>query len=285
MGILQNKRILIVGIASNRSIAWGVAEAMHKQGAELALTYQTEKLKKRVDSAAEKFGASLVAPLDVTSDEQIADLFSMLEKEWGYLDGIVHAVGFAPRDHLEGAYLDNLTREGFAMTHDISSYSFAALAKAGRPLMQGRNASLVTMSYLGAVRTVSNYNVMGVAKASLEANVRYIADAMGPEGIRVNGISAGPIRTLAASGIKNFKGMLDEAEKKNPLRRNVTIEDVGNATAFLCSDLASGITRHRAYVQQSSPGRRCAWQQHPLVYLEGGGAYAKLNLQIWNGIM
>ncbi|MEJ2611060.1 MAG: enoyl-ACP reductase [Candidatus Thiodiazotropha sp.] len=248
MGILQNKRILIVGIASNRSIAWGVAEAMHKQGAELALTYQTEKLKKRVDSAAEKFGASLVAPLDVTSDEQIADLFSMLEKEWGYLDGIVHAVGFAPRDHLEGAYLDNLTREGFAMTHDISSYSFAALAKAGRPLMQGRNASLVTMSYLGAVRTVSNYNVMGVAKASLEANVRYIADAMGPEGIRVNGISAGPIRTLAASGIKNFKGMLDEAEKKNPLRRNVTIEDVGNATAFLCSDLASGITGDILYV-------------------------------------
>jgi enoyl-[acyl-carrier protein] reductase I len=248
MGFLQDKRILIVGIASNRSIAWGVAEAMHREGAELALTYQTEKLKKRVDDAAEKFSASLVAPLDVSSDEQIADLFSSLEKEWDYLDGIVHAVGFAPRDHLEGDYLDNLTREGFSITHDISSYSFAALAKAGKPLMQGRNASLITMTYLGAVRTVPHYNVMGVAKASLEANVRYLADALGPAGIRVNGISAGPIRTLAASGIKDFKGMLDDAEKKTPLRRNVTTLEVGNATAFLCSDLASGITGDILYV-------------------------------------
>ncbi len=248
MGFLQNKRILIVGIASNRSIAWGVAQAMHREGAELALTYQTEKLKNRVEDAAEKFSASLIAPLDVTSDEQIAQLFERLEKEWGYLDGIVHAVGFAPRDHLEGKYLDNLTREGFALAHDISSYSFAALGKAGRSLMQDRNASLVTMSYLGAVRTVPNYNVMGVAKASLEANVRYMAEALGPEGIRVNGISAGPIRTLAASGIKDFKGMLDDAEKKNPLRRNVTIEEVGNTTAFLCSDLASGITGDIIYV-------------------------------------
>ncbi|MET0067824.1 MAG: enoyl-ACP reductase [Candidatus Thiodiazotropha sp.] len=248
MGFLQNKRILIVGIASNRSIAWGVAQAMHREGAELALTYQTEKLKSRVEDAAEKFSASLTAPLDVTSDEQIAQLFETLEKHWGYLDGIVHAVGFAPRDHLEGKYLDNLTREGFALAHDISSYSFAALAKAGRSLMQDRNASLVTMSYLGAVRTVPNYNVMGVAKASLEANVRYMAEALGPEGIRVNGVSAGPIRTLAASGIKDFKGMLDDAEKKNPLRRNVSIEEVGNTTAFLCSDLASGITGDIIYV-------------------------------------
>jgi enoyl-[acyl-carrier protein] reductase I len=248
MGFLQDKRILIVGIASNRSIAWGVAEAMHREGAELALTYQTEKLKKRVDDAAEKFGASIVMPLDVTDDAQIDELFAKLEQEWGHLDGIVHCVGFAPRDHLEGGYLDNLTREGFALAHDISAYSFAALAKAGRKLMQGRNASLITMSYLGAVRTVPNYNVMGVAKASLEANVRYIADSLGPEGIRCNGISAGPIRTLAASGIKNFKSMLDEAEKKNPLRRNVTIQEVGNATAFLCSDLASGITGEILYV-------------------------------------
>jgi enoyl-[acyl-carrier protein] reductase I len=157
-------------------------------------------------------------------------------------------VGFAPRDHLEGGFLDNLTREGFALAHDISAYSFPALAKAGLPLMQGRNASLITMSYLGAVRTVPNYNVMGVAKASLEASVRYMADNLGPQGIRVNAISAGPIRTLAASGIKNFKGMLDEAEKKNPLRRNVTIEEVGNAAAFLCSDLASGITGDVLYV-------------------------------------
>ncbi|MCU7905452.1 MAG: enoyl-ACP reductase [Candidatus Thiodiazotropha sp. (ex Epidulcina cf. delphinae)] len=248
MGFLQNKRILIVGIASNRSIAWGIAEAMHREGAELALTYQTEKLKKRVDDAAAKFGAELVLPLDVASDEQIADLFATLEKEWGYLDGIVHAVGFAPRDHLEGGYLDNLTREGFALAHDISSYSFAALAKAGRPLMQGRNAALVTMSYLGAVRTVNHYNVMGVAKASLEANVRYMAECLGQEGIRINAVSAGPIRTLAASGIKDFKGMLDEVGKRNPLRRNTTIEEVGNTAAFLCSDLASGITGDIIYV-------------------------------------
>jgi enoyl-[acyl-carrier protein] reductase I len=248
MGFLQDKRILIVGIASNRSIAWGVAEAMHREGAKLALTYQNDKLKKRVDDAAGKFGADIVLPLDVTDDQQIADLFGTLEKEWGCLDGIVHAVGFAPRDHLEGGYLDNLTREGFTMAHDISAYSFAALAKAGRALMQGRNAALVTMTYLGAVRTVPNYNVMGVAKASLEANVRYIADSLGPEGIRVNGISAGPIRTLAASGIKNFKTMLDEAEHKNPMRRNVTIQEVGNVAAFLCSDLASGVTGDIIYV-------------------------------------
>jgi enoyl-[acyl-carrier protein] reductase I len=221
---------------------------MHREGAELALTYQTDKLKRRVDDAAEQFGAEIVMPLDVTSDQQIADLFGTLEKEWGHVDAVVHAVGFAPRDHLEGGYLDNLTREGFALAHDISSYSFAALAKAGRPLMQGRHASLVTMSYLGAVRTVPNYNVMGVAKASLEASVRYMAESLGPEGIRVNAVSAGPIRTLAASGIKNFKGMLDEVEKRNPLRRNVTIEEVGNTTAFLCSDLASGITGDVIYV-------------------------------------
>lgn len=248
MGFLQDKRILIVGIASNRSIAWGVAEAMHREGAELALTYQTDKLKKRVDDAAEKFGAKIVLPLDVSDDGQIAELFAALEREWGHLDGIVHSVGFAPRDHLEGSYLDNLTRDGYALAHDISAYSFAALAKAGRPLMQGRNAALVTMTYLGAVRTVPNYNVMGVAKASLEANVRYIADSLGPEGIRVNGISAGPIRTLAASGIKDFKSMLDEAEKKTPMRHNVTIQEVGNAAAFLCSDLASGITGDILYV-------------------------------------
>jgi enoyl-[acyl-carrier protein] reductase I len=248
MGFLQDKRILITGIASNRSIAWGVAEAMHREGAELALTYQTDKLKKRVDDAAEKFGAKIVLPLDVSDDGQIAELFATLEREWGYLDGIVHSVGFAPRDHLEGRYLDNLTREGFALAHDISAYSFAALAKAGQPLMQGRNAALVTMSYLGAVRTVPNYNVMGVAKASLEANVRYIADSLGPDGIRVNGISAGPIRTLAASGIKDFKNMLDEAGQRNPMRRNVTIQEVGNTAAFLCSDLASGITGDIIYV-------------------------------------
>jgi len=248
MGFLQDKRILIVGVASNRSIAWGVAEAMHREGAELAFTYQGDKLKKRVDQIAEQCGSDIVLPLDVTSDEQITAVFDELGKRWDGLDGIVHSVGFAPRDHLEGGYLDNLTREGFALAHDISAYSFAALAKAGQAMMQGRNAALVTMTYLGAVRTVPNYNVMGVAKASLEANVRYMADSMGPQGIRVNAVSAGPIRTLAASGIKNFKSMLDEAEKKNPLRRNVTIDEVGNATAFLCSDLASGITGDVLYV-------------------------------------
>ncbi|MBL3599780.1 MAG: enoyl-ACP reductase [gamma proteobacterium endosymbiont of Lamellibrachia anaximandri] len=248
MGFLQDKRILIVGVASNRSIAWGVAEAMHREGAQLAFTYQGDKLKSRVQKIADQCGSDIVLPLDVTSDEQIDAVFEELGKKWDGLEGIVHSVGFAPRDHLEGRYLDNLTREGFAMAHDISAYSFAALAKAGMPMMQGRNASLITMSYLGAVRTVPFYNVMGVAKASLEANVRYMADSMGPDGIRVNAISAGPIRTLAASGIKNFKSMLDEAEKKTPLRRNVTTAEVGNAAAFLTSDLASGITGDVLYV-------------------------------------
>jgi enoyl-[acyl-carrier protein] reductase I len=248
MGFLENKKILIVGVASERSIAWGTAEAMHREGAQLAFSYQNDKLKKRVEKAAEECGSDIVLPLDVADDGQIADLFQELGKRWDGLDGIVHSVAFAPRDHLEDGYLDHLTREGFAQAHDISAYSFAALAKAGRPLMQGRKAALVTMTYLGAVRVVPNYNVMGVAKASLEANVRYLADCLGPEGIRVNAISAGPIRTLAAAGIKNFKSMLEEAEGKTPLRRNVTIEEVGNAAAFLCSDLASGITGDVLYV-------------------------------------
>ena len=248
MGFLANKKILVVGIASDRSIAWGTAEAMHREGAQLAFTYQNDKLKKRVEAAAAEMGSDIVLPLDVGDDGQIQGVFEELGKHWDGLDGIVHSVAFAPRDHLEGGYLDNLTREGFAMAHDISAYSFAALAKAGRPMMQGRKAALVTMTYLGAVRVVPNYNVMGVAKASLEANVRYLADCLGPEGIRVNAVSAGPIRTLAAAGIKNFKSMLDAAEAKVPLRHNVTIEEVGNAAAFLCSDLASGITGDVLYV-------------------------------------
>jgi len=248
MGFLQDKRVLIVGVASNRSIAWGVAQAMHREGARLAFTYQGEKLKQRVEDMAAECGSDIVLPLDVASDGQIDDAFAELGKVWDGLDSIVHSVGFAPRDQLEGSYIDAVTREGFAIAHDISSYSFAALAKGGRPMMQGRNGSLLTMSYLGAVRTVPNYNVMGVAKASLEANVRYLADSMGPEGVRVNAISAGPIRTLAATGISGFKGMLAEAEKRTPLRRNVTILEVGNAAAFLCSDLASGITGDVLYV-------------------------------------
>ncbi len=248
MGFMQNKRVLIVGVASDRSIASGVAKAMHAQGAELAYTYQTEKLKKRVDKLASETGSELVLPLDVSDDAQIDAVFDSLGKAWDGLDAIVHSVGFAPRELLEGNYVDVTTREGFLLAHEISSYSFTALARAGREMMRGRNASLVTMSYLGAVRTIRNYNVMGVAKASLEANMRYMAEALGPEGIRVNAVSAGPIRTLAASGINDFRSMLAEAEAKTPLRRNVTIEQVGNAAAFLCSDLASGITGDVLYV-------------------------------------
>lgn len=248
MGFLQDKRILIVGVASNRSIAYGVAKAMHREGAQLAFTYQGDKLKSRVEKFAAEFDSDMVYPLDVTSDEQIDQVFSNLAQQWDGLDGIVHSVGFAPRDQLEGDYVSAVNREGFRIAHDISAYSFAALAKAGRGMMQGRNASLITMSYLGAVRTVPNYNVMGVAKAALEASVRYMASSMGPEGIRVNAVSAGPIRTLAASGIANFRDMLSEAEAKTPLRRNVSIDEVGNAAAFLCSDLASGITGDVLYV-------------------------------------
>jgi enoyl-[acyl-carrier protein] reductase I len=248
MGFLSGKRVLIVGVASNRSIAWGCARAMHREGAELAFTYQNDKLQQRVTDLAAECGSDLVLPLDVSSDEQIAAAFDTLGQRWDGLDAVVHSVAFAPRDQLEGSYADAVTREGFAMAHDISAYSFAALAKAARPLMKGRNGALVTMTYLGAVRTVPNYNVMGVAKASLEAGMRYLADSLGPEGTRVNAVSAGPIRTLAASGISGFKGMLSEAEKKNPLRRNVTIDEVGNTAAFLCSDLASGITGDVLYV-------------------------------------
>ncbi len=248
MGFMQDKKVLITGVASNRSIAYGVAKAMHEQGAELAFTYQTDKLKSRVEKFAAELGSDIILPLDVSSDEDIDNVFVELAKIWDGLDCIVHSIGFAPRDQLEGSYVDAVTREGFAIANDISAYSFAALAKAGREMMKGRNGSLLTMSYLGAVRTVPNYNVMGVAKAALEANVRYLADSLGPEGTRVNAVSAGPIRTLAASGIDNFKAMLSEAEQKTPLRRNVTIEEVGNASAFLCSDLASGVTGDVLYV-------------------------------------
>lgn len=248
MGFLANKKALIVGIASNRSIAYGVARAMHREGAELAFTYQGDKLAKRVAGFAKEFDSDIVLPMDVSSDAEIDTAFAQLAKEWDGLDCIIHSVGFAPREQLEGSYIDAVTREGFLIAHDISSYSLAALAKAGRGMMRERNGSIVTMSYLGAVRTVPNYNVMGVAKASLEANVRYLADSMGPEGTRVNAVSAGPIRTLAASGIAGFRGMLAEAEAKTPLRRNVSIDEVGNAAAFLSSDLASGITGDVLYV-------------------------------------
>ncbi len=239
---------MIVGLASTRSIAWGIAQAMRREGAELAFTYQNEKLQGRVEKLAGECDSDITLPLDVGSDEQIDAVFEKLDDYWDHLDIIIHSVAFAPREELEGEYLDNVTREGFNMAHEISSYSFAALAKAGRNMMQGRNASLLTLSYLGAERVLPNYNVMGLAKASLEANVRYMAASLGPENIRVNAISAGPIRTLAAAGIKNFRAMLNYSAENTPLRRNVTIEEVGNAAAFLCSDLASGITGEITYV-------------------------------------
>ena len=248
MGFLAGKKVLIVGIASKLSIATGIAHAMHREGAEIALTYQNDKLKKRVEDFGAQWGSSIFLPCDVGSDEEIENVFTELGKHWDGLDIIVHSVGFAPGNELDGDYVDVTTREGFRIAHDISSYSFVALAKAGREMMKGRNGSLLTLSYLGAERTLPNYNVMGLAKASLEANVRYMASSLGPEGTRVNGISAGPIRTLAASGIKSFRKMLSENEKQTPLRRNVTTEEVGNAAAFLCSDLASGITGEIMYV-------------------------------------
>ena len=248
MGFLEGKKALIVGLASNRSIAWGIAKAMHREGADLAFTYQNDKLQGRVEKLAGEVGSDITMPCDVASDEQIEAVFQHLDDYWDHVDIIVHSVAYAPREELEGEYLDTVTREGFKLAHEISSYSFSALAKAARNMMQGRDAALLTLSYLGAERVLPNYNVMGLAKASLEANVRYMASTLGPEGIRVNAISAGPIRTLAASGIKNFRSMLDYSEQNTPMRRNVTIEEVGNAAAFLCSDLASGISGEIMYV-------------------------------------
>lgn len=249
MGFLQGKRALITGIASERSIASGIAEAMHREGAELAFTYQNDKLKSRVEKAAEEYGSKIVIPLDVTDDAQIAACFAELGKHWSDgFDIVVHAIAFAPREAITGQFLDGLTRENFALAHDISAYSLAALAKAARPAMQGRNGAILTLSYLGAERALQNYNVMGVAKASLEATVRYLALNLGPEGIRVNAISAGPIKTLAASGIGGFRKILGHVEQYAPLRRTVTIEDVGNVGAFLCSDLAAGVTGEVTYV-------------------------------------
>jgi enoyl-[acyl-carrier protein] reductase I len=248
MGFLQGKKALIVGLASNRSIAWGIADAMRREGAELAFTYQNDKLKPRVEKMAAECGSNLSFPCDVSSDAEIENVFSGLQSAWDGLDIIVHSVAFAPREALEGGYLDNVSREAFQIAHDISSYSFTAMAKAGRNMMQGHNGALLTLSYLGAEKVLPGYNVMGLAKASLEANVRYMAANLGPEGTRVNAISAGPIRTLAASGIKNFRAMLDYNEQNTPLRRNVSIEEVGNVAAFICSDLASGITGEITYV-------------------------------------
>jgi enoyl-[acyl-carrier protein] reductase I len=248
MGFLDGKRALIVGLASNRSIAWGIAKAMQRQGAELAFTYQNDKLHDRVAKMAGECGTEITVPCDVSNDEEIDAVFDHLDNYWDHLDIIVHSVAYAPRTELEGDYLENVSRDGFRVAHEISSYSFSALAKAGCRMMEGRDGALLTMSYYGAEKAMPNYNVMGLAKASLEANVRYMAQSLGPDGIRVNAISAGPIKTLAAAGISNFRKMLDLMERTAPLRRNITIEEVGNTAAFLCSDLASGITGEVTYV-------------------------------------
>jgi len=248
MGFLAGKRILITGLLSNRSIAYGIAKAMHREGAELAFTYQNERFQERVAKMAADFGSALVFPLDVQDDAQIDGLFTALGQHWDGLDGLVHSIAYAPGEALEGDFLDGLSRDAFRVAQEISAYSFPALAKAARPMMKGRKGALLTLSYLGAVRTMPNYNVMGLAKASLEASVRYLAVTLGPEGTRANAISAGPIKTLAASGIGSFGKLLAFNEHNAPLRRNVTIDEVGNTAAFLCSDLASGITGEVMYV-------------------------------------
>ena len=248
MGFLTGKRALIVGLANKWSIASGIAEAMRREGAELAFTYLNDKLKDRVVKMAEEFGSHITMPCDVANDEEITNAFAELKKHWDSLDIIIHSVAFAPTDQLEGDYVSGVTREGFKIAHDISSYSFVALAKAGLEMMEGRQGSLLALTYQGSMRVVPNYNVMGVAKASLEANMRYMASSLGAKGIRVNAISAGPIKTLSASGVKNFRKLLAYNEKVCPLHRNVTIEDVGNTAAFLCSDLASGITGEVVHV-------------------------------------
>jgi enoyl-[acyl-carrier protein] reductase I len=245
--LLKNKKILITGLANKYSIASGIAAAMHREGAELAFTYQNERLLKNLKPLAEEYGSNILIECDVASDESIESSFKELSKKWDKFDGFVHSIGFAPADQLEGNFVDVTTREGFKIAHDISSYSFTALAKASKPMLNDSSA-LLTLTYLGAIQTIPNYNVMGLAKASLEANTRFLAASMGSDNIRVNAISAGPIKTLAASGVKNFRKMLSQHSSRAPLGRTVTIEEVGNTAAFLCSDYASGITGEITYV-------------------------------------
>ena len=242
MGFLAGKRAFIVGVATDRSIAWGIAQAMHREGAQLAFSYVNDKMRERVEPLAHSLGSRLTMPLDVTVDGQCAAAFELLKREWGELDIVVHAVAFAPREALTGSFVQATTREGFRIAHEVSSYSFTALAQCAHPLMAGRRGALLTLTYLGALRSIPGYNVMGLAKASLEANVRFLAADLGPQGIRVNGISAGPIKTLAAAGVGGFRSMLDYCEKNAPLNRLVTTEDVGNTALSLCSDLGSAVT-------------------------------------------
>ena len=247
MGMLDGKRAIIFGVASKRSIAYGIAQSMHREGAELAFTYQNDRLKDRVIDLAAACGSEMVLPCDVGSDAEIDAVFESLRAEWDGLDALVHAIAFAPREQLDGDYLDAVTREGFNIAHEISSYSFAALAKAARPMLNP-GASLMTLTYLGALRAMPNYNVMGLAKASLEANTRFMANSLGPQGVRVNAISAGPIRTLAAAGIGDFKKLLGHVAAVSPMRDTVSIEQVGDTAAFLASDMSSGITGQVIYV-------------------------------------
>jgi enoyl-[acyl-carrier protein] reductase I len=250
MGFLAGKRALIVGVATDRSIAWGIAEAMHAQGAELAFSYANDKFKERVEPLAASIGSTLLMPLDVQHDEQIDAAFDRIAREWGRLDILVHAVAFAPREALSGGFTASTSREAFRIAHDVSSYSFTALARGAAPLMAARAGAMLTLSYLGALRSIPGYNVMGLAKASLEANVRFLAADLGPQNIRVNAISAGPIKTLAAAGVGGLRKMLTHVAQTAPLRSNVTTQEVGNAAAFLCSDLASGITGEILYVDK-----------------------------------
>lgn len=247
MGFLAGKRLLITGVLSNRSIAYGIARACRREGAELAFSYQGERFKERISEFAAEFDSTLVFPCDVAEDAQIERLFDDLGQRWSEFDGFVHAIGYAPREAIAGDFLQGLSREGFRIAHEISAYSFAAMAKAAAPRLRA-DAALLTLSYLGSVRAVPNYNTMGLAKASLEASVRYLAASLGARGVRVNGISAGPIKTLAASGIKDFGKLLDAFAQAVPLRRNVTIDDVGNVAAFLLSDLARGVNAEISYV-------------------------------------
>jgi enoyl-[acyl-carrier protein] reductase I len=247
MGFLSGKRALIVGLATDRSIAWGIAQSMHREGAELAFAH-IERMADRVVPLARQLGSDVTFPMDVSKDLDIEQGFAALQGRWSHFDVLVHAVAFAPREALTGSFVDATTRDGFRMAHDISSYSLTALTRASLPFMAGRSAAVVTLSYLGAVRSIPSYNVMGLAKASLEANVRFLAADLGARGVRVNGISAGPIKTLSAAGIPGLRKMLAHVADAAPLKRNVTIEDVGNAAAFLCSDLAAGITGEILYV-------------------------------------
>jgi len=248
VGLLSGKKALIVGVASKHSIAYAIADAFHREGAELAFTYQGEKLGERVKKMAAEWGSDICIPCDVSSDEEIANVFKELGEKWDGLDILVHSVGFAPAEELDGDYLSVTSREGFRIAHDISAYSFVALAKEAKPMMDGRNGSMLTLTYHGSQQTLPNYNVMGLAKASLEASVRYLAGSLGPEGIRVNSVSAGPIKTLAASGIKSFRKMLKKNAERAPLKRNITAAEVANTATFLCSDMASGVTAQNVYV-------------------------------------